>query len=63
MPALSDVPRNSEEWRAFMQARVRAFGRTLASFVLGFYVFANAVAMLTLRVVASGLSHASSVFL
>lgn len=46
MAALSDVPRSSEEWRAFLQSRVKGFGRTLAAFVLGFYVFANGVAML-----------------
>jgi len=45
-PALSDVPRSSEEWRAFLQSRVKGFGRTLAAFVLGFYVFANGAAML-----------------
>jgi eukaryotic-like serine/threonine-protein kinase len=44
--ALTDVPRSSEEWRAFLQRRVAGFGRTLASFVLGFYVFSNSVAML-----------------
>jgi uncharacterized membrane protein YdcZ (DUF606 family) len=44
--ALTDVPRSSEESRAFLQKRVAGFGRTLASFVLGFYVFSNAVAML-----------------
>jgi serine/threonine-protein kinase len=42
----SDVPRNSEEWRSFLQRRVKVFGRTLALFVLGFYVFANGVGML-----------------
>jgi eukaryotic-like serine/threonine-protein kinase len=46
MPALTDVPRSSEEWRAFLQSRVAGFGRILAAFVLGFYVFANSVAML-----------------
>jgi hypothetical protein len=46
MPALTDVPRSSEEWRAFLQSRVAGFGRTLAAFVLGFYVFANSAAML-----------------
>jgi eukaryotic-like serine/threonine-protein kinase len=46
MPALTDVPRSSEEWRAFLQSRVSGFGRILASFVLGFYVFANSAAML-----------------
>ncbi len=46
MPALTDVPRSSEEWRAFLQSRVAGFGRILAAFVLGFYVFANAAAML-----------------
>jgi eukaryotic-like serine/threonine-protein kinase len=46
MPALTDVPRSSEEWRAFLQSRVAGFGRILASFVLGFYVFANSAAML-----------------
>ena len=46
MPALTAVPRSSEEWRAFLQSRVAGFGRILAAFVLGFYVFANAVAML-----------------
>src|SRR5687767_8851501 len=44
--ALTDVPRSSEEWRAFLQRRVAGFGRTLASFVLGFYVLSNSVAML-----------------
>src|SRR5688500_12277819 len=44
--ALTDVPRSSEEWRAFLQRRVAGFGRTLAAFVLGFYVFSNSVAML-----------------
>jgi serine/threonine-protein kinase len=43
---VTDVPRNSEEWRSFLQSRVKVFGRTLAAFVLGFYVFANAVGML-----------------
>ena len=46
MPALTDVPRSSDEWRAFLQRRVAGFGRTLAAFVLGFYVFANSAAML-----------------
>ena len=46
MPALTDVPRNSEEWRAFLQSRVAGFGRILAAFVLGFYAFANSAAML-----------------
>src|SRR6476659_4784145 len=46
MPALTDVPRSSEEWRAFLQSRVAGFGRILAAFVLGFYVFANGAAML-----------------
>ena len=46
MPALTDVPRSSDEWRAFLQRRVAGFGRTLAAFVLGFYVFANGAAML-----------------
>jgi eukaryotic-like serine/threonine-protein kinase len=44
--ALTDVPRSSEEWRAFLQRRVAGFGRTLAVFVLGFYVFSNSAAML-----------------
>src|SRR3954466_2925135 len=43
---VTDVPRNSEEWRSFLQSRVKVFGRTLAAFVLGFYIFANAVGML-----------------
>jgi serine/threonine-protein kinase len=46
MPALTDVPRSSDEWRAFLQSRVAGFGRILAAFVLGFYVFANGAAML-----------------
>ncbi|MBS2014107.1 MAG: serine/threonine protein kinase [Deltaproteobacteria bacterium] len=45
MPAASDVPKSSEEWRAFLEERVKGFGRTLAAFVLGFYVFANGAAM------------------
>jgi len=44
--ALTDVPRSSEEWRAFLQKRVAGFGRILATFVLGFYVFSNSAAML-----------------
>ena len=35
MPALTDVPRSSEEWRAFLQSRVAGFGRILAAFVRG----------------------------
>jgi hypothetical protein len=31
MPALTDVPRSSEEWRAFLQSRVAGFGRILAA--------------------------------
>ena len=46
MPALTDVPRSSEEWREFLQSRVKGFGRILAAFVLGFYFFANSAAML-----------------
>src|SRR6476469_9565294 len=46
MPALTDVPRSSDEWRAFLQHRVAGFGRILAAFVLGFYVLANGAAML-----------------
>jgi eukaryotic-like serine/threonine-protein kinase len=46
MAAVSDVPRNSEEWRAFHQSRVAGFGSTLAKFILGFYVLANSVAMI-----------------
>ncbi len=42
----TDVPRSSDEWRRFLQSRVKVFGRTLAMFVLGFYVFANGVGML-----------------
>ena len=42
----TDVPRSSEAWRRFLQSRVAVFGRTLALFVLGFYVFANGVSML-----------------
>lgn len=44
--ALTDVLWSSEEWRAFLQKRVAGFGRTLASFVLGFCVSSNSVAML-----------------
>src|SRR5688500_15014881 len=44
--ALTDVPRSSEERRAFLQKRIAGFGRTLAAFVLGFYAFSNSVAML-----------------
>ena len=44
--AAFEVPRGPEESRAFLQARVAGFGRTLAAFVLGFYVFANGFAML-----------------
>jgi eukaryotic-like serine/threonine-protein kinase len=46
MATRSDVPRSSEEWRAFLQWRVAGFGRILGALVLGFYVFANAAAML-----------------
>ncbi len=46
MPLRTDVPRNTEEWRAFLQSRVKGFGRTLARFILGFYVLSNGVAML-----------------
>jgi len=46
MPALTDVPRSSEEWRAFLQSRVSGFGRILGGFVLGFYIFGNGAAML-----------------
>lgn len=46
MSALNDVPRSSEEWRAFLQSRVQGFGRILALFVFGFYVFSNSAAML-----------------
>jgi hypothetical protein len=46
MPALNDVPRSSEEWRAFLQSRVAVFGRILGMFVLGFYVFGNGAGML-----------------
>jgi serine/threonine-protein kinase len=42
----TDVPRSSEDWRRFLQSRVAGFGRILAGFVLGFYVFANGFAML-----------------
>ena len=46
MATRSDVPRSSEEWRAFFQWRVAGFGRILGGLTLGFYVLANAVAML-----------------
>ncbi len=46
MAVRSDVPRNSEEWRSFLQWRVAGFGRILGAFVLGFYVLANAAGML-----------------
>ncbi|HSO30927.1 MAG TPA: serine/threonine-protein kinase [Labilithrix sp.] len=46
MATRSDVPRSSEEWRAFLQWRVAGFGRILGALVLGFYVFANAAGML-----------------
>src|SRR5438105_3586655 len=45
MATQSDVPKNSEEWRAFLQERVKGFGITLARFILGFYVLSNSVAM------------------
>jgi eukaryotic-like serine/threonine-protein kinase len=46
MATRSDVPRSSEDWRAFLQWRVAGFGRILGGLVLGFYVFANAAGML-----------------
>jgi len=44
--ARSDVPRSSEEGRAFLPWRVAGFGRILGALVLGFYVFANAAGAL-----------------
>ena len=46
MAVRSDVPRNTDEWRSFLQWRVAGFGRILGAFVLGFYVFSNAAGML-----------------
>ena len=46
MAARSDVPRSSEEGRAFLQWRIAGFGRILSALVLGFYVFANAAGVL-----------------
>ena len=46
MAARSDVPRSSEEGRAFLQWRIAGFGRILGALVLGFYVFANAAGAL-----------------
>src|SRR4051812_636685 len=46
MATRSDIPRNSEEGRAFLQWRVAGFGRILGALVLGFYVLANAAGML-----------------
>jgi eukaryotic-like serine/threonine-protein kinase len=42
----SDVPRSSEEGRAFLQWRIAGFGRILGALVLAFYVLANAAGML-----------------
>ena len=43
---ITEIPKSSEDWRSFLQSRVKGFGRTLAGFVLGFYVFGNGAGML-----------------
>ena len=43
---LSDVPRDSEEWRGFLQERISGLGRTLFLLIAFFYVMGNGVGML-----------------